>query len=428
MKKYLKLLTLGLITIISSLLLVACDMRQIFFNDETTEETYTEETYVVTFDSNDGRAAVTREIIQGNTTTNLMITRDGYTFQGWYLDGELFDFDTPITADIILQAKWVVDITEMCEYRLAADGKSYEMIRYNGTGLAEIVLPSEYNGLPVTAITAPYTMDEMMNMSAPNIAYFPFVNFENNGQGSYENQHPEITSIIIPDGYTSIGFGAFMSCDTLNSITIPDSVTSIGDVAFTGCTNLTSIAIPDSVTSIGFVAFAVCTNLTSVTIPDSVTSIGEQSFVNCTSLTSVTISSGVTSISDHAFKGCTSLTSIAIPDSVTSIGDDAFAYCESLTSITIPDSVTSIGSYAFGNCTSLTSIVIPDSVTSFEGSAFSGCTSLTSIVIPDSVTSIGDDAFYGWTSEQTIYFEAETGPEGWYYYGDAQVVWGYKKI
>ena len=33
--------------------------------------------------------------------------KDGYTFLGWYTDdGNLFDFDTPITADITLTAKF----------------------------------------------------------------------------------------------------------------------------------------------------------------------------------------------------------------------------------------------------------------------------------------------------------------------------------
>ena len=33
-------------------------------------------------------------------------TRDGYTFDGWYLDGEKYDFSTPVTEDITLVAKW----------------------------------------------------------------------------------------------------------------------------------------------------------------------------------------------------------------------------------------------------------------------------------------------------------------------------------
>ena len=33
-------------------------------------------------------------------------TREGYIFAGWYLNGELFDFNTKITGDITLEARW----------------------------------------------------------------------------------------------------------------------------------------------------------------------------------------------------------------------------------------------------------------------------------------------------------------------------------
>ncbi|MDE5798341.1 MAG: leucine-rich repeat domain-containing protein, partial [Treponemataceae bacterium] len=62
----------------------------------------------------------------------------------------------------------------------------------------------------------------------------------------------------------------------------------IGNGAFEGCTSLTSVIIPDGVTSIGSSTFEGCTNLTSVTIPGSVTEIGWQAFYRCTSLESVT--------------------------------------------------------------------------------------------------------------------------------------------
>ena len=98
-----------------------------------------------------------------------------------------------------------------------------------------------------------------------------------------------ITSVVIPDGVTSIGNNAFQYCYNLTSVTIPDSVTSIGESAFSRCYNLTSVTIPDSVTSIGNNAFSGCSNLTSVTIPSSVTSIGGGAFSRCKNLTSVTI-------------------------------------------------------------------------------------------------------------------------------------------
>ena len=306
-------------------------------------------------------------------------------------------------------------------FTLNSDGQSYSVTDCSDDASGALVIPSTYNGLPVTGI----------------------------GDSAF-SWCTSLTGVTIPDSVTSIGSSAFSGCTSLTSVTIPDSVTSIGSSAFYGCSKLTSVIIPDSVTSIGSSAFRNCTGLTSVTIPDSVTSIGSGAFSGCSSLKSITIPFvggsrnststfgyifGTTSytggtatkqfdygstsdtafttyyiptslksvtvtggeILDGAFYNCSGLTTVTIPDNVTSIGAGAFFHCSKLTSVTIPDSVTSIGNNAFWNCTSLTSVTIGNGVTSIGSSAFENCTKLTSVTIPDSVTSIGYRAFHNCT-------------------------------
>lgn len=235
-------------------------------------------------------------------------------------------------------------------------------------------------------------------------------------KGNMFYQCTNLKSITIPDSVTYIGKNAFYECTSLESVTIPDSVTYIGEEAFEFCSSLTSVAFPDNGIYIGLNAFTSCTNLESVTIPanvnlergtfsecsnlknvilaDGFTTIATGMFVNCTGLTNITIPDSVTSIGDAAFFECKSLESIIIPDGVTSIADSTFDGCQKLKKVTIPASVTSIGKRAFYNCYRLTSVTIPDGVTSISDSTFEDCFNLNSVTIPNSVTSIGKKAFY----------------------------------
>lgn len=228
------------------------------------------------------------------------------------------------------------------------------------------------------------------------------------GNGSFYGNNLTFTSIIIPDGVTSIGHSAFSGCFRLSSINIPDGVTFIGCGAFASCSELTSIDIPESVTFIGSRAFWDCSGLNcSINIPNGVTSIEDYTFYWCSGLTDIFIPESVTSIGSAAFHDCRGLTSINIPNGVTTINQNTFSLCSGLTSINMGEGVTSIGFAAFNGCTGLTSFNIPKEVVSIENCAFIDCSGLTSINIPSGIKSIEYWAFLNCPGLTYITYEAE---------------------
>ena len=260
----------------------------------------------------------------------------------------------------------------------------------------EILIPTTYNDLPVVSVEA----SAFLNNTAITSVVLPD-GITSIGEKAF-NGCESLTSVLFGKNsqLSSIGPGAFNYCYSLESITIPESVTNIGSEAFIYCYGLRSVTFGENsqLTSIGEGAFNWCESLESITIPDSVTSIGDGAFNWCESLESITIPDGVKSIGNHAFAGCSALESITIPDSVLNIGNSAFAECTALESITIPDSVLSIGYSAFEGCTALKNITIPGSVLSIGDNAFKECTALESATISEGVKSIGDNAFYNCTN------------------------------
>ena len=64
-------------------------------------------TNTVTFLTNGGSAVATQYIVEGETASRPADpTRTGYSFAGWLYNGSVFDFDTIIAQDIVLEAEW----------------------------------------------------------------------------------------------------------------------------------------------------------------------------------------------------------------------------------------------------------------------------------------------------------------------------------
>jgi len=308
-------------------------------------------------------------------------------------------------------------------FTLINNGSAYEVSRGSSTE-SNIIIPTTYNGLPVT-----------------RIAVFAFYN------------SLTLTNITIPSGIEQIGAKAFVGCENLTSIHIPDSVidivTQVGYASFPFCSGLTSITvdpenpvyrsegncliqrsnnavilgcqnsvIPDGVSRIGDGAFQGCSNLTEITVPNSVTSIGAAAFQSCTSLTSFDMPNSVVSIGSWTFDECSNLSSVTLSNQLSVISWMAFDYCYSLQSIDIPDSVVMIESEAFNDNFSLVEVNIGNGVTEIEFYAFFGCKNLTNLTFGSSIQIIDDLAFSYCTGIRNL----SVNPNNLYYYSEGNCI------
>ena len=266
-----------------------------------------------------------------------------------------------------------------------------------------------------------------------------------------------LISIVVPEGVTQLGTGAFSGCSGLKSIKIPSSVSTMGGSnQFEYCSNIDTIIwlsnqhpfdallycrenvkhveLRNSMTTLDKYTFPNCCNLESVILPGSLTKIDGLAFENCSSLKSIIIPDKVSVIGSRVFKGCLSLAYITLPSALQSL-DDQFLFCRSIKAINIPSNVKTIRDNPFYYCDSLTSItvdpqntvfdsregcngiietatntlivgcvntIIPSTVTSVGSYAFSGNIQIERITIPNNVTNIGDGAFSGCGKLQSI--------------------------
>ena len=296
------------------------------------------------------------------------------------------------------------------DYTLSGDGTYYIVSGIGNCTHTDIVIPAIYEELPVKEI---------------QLAAFSY---------------SDITSVIIPEGVTSIGPRAFEHCYDLVSVTIPNSVTGINDYTFNGCKSLSYIKIGNGVTYIGVEAFTSCIILNSITLPESLERIGSKAFSYCYRLTSITIPEKVEEIEANAFFTCPRLVEVINHSHINVKADSAFeihngdtskidnvdgylfythegtnyliSYIGQDTELILPADYKGeeyvIYDQAFYSFRNVTSITISEGVKSIGLAAFAFCRELVSITIPGSVESIGDSAIRYCDSFTDVYF---TGTE-----------------
>ena len=242
-------------------------------------------------------------------------------------------------------------IPDEIQFELNEDGESYYVSNIrSGVKVADI--PAEYEGKPVTAI----------------------------GEDAGEEAHSSLKELIIPEGVTSIGKGAFKGCSNLEKIVIPITLASTGEIAFyfeyyskkPSSSLEIHLADPESY------------------IKGEHASVPKGKFYsNGELITSLEIDS-----SSKSLFGNSQITDIVIKSDLSKIPDEMFSLFTSLKGVVIEEGVKEIGHRSFYGCSALEEVILPNGLEIIGGGAFEKCSMLKKITIPQSLERIGAGAFY----------------------------------
>ena len=192
---------------------------------------------------------------------------------------------------------------------------------------------------------------------------------------------------------------------SFNKLVVKNTFTeySVPMYAFNGLAKLVNVEFDCNLVAIGEYAFANVVQLETFNIPDSVKTIYKGAFSGSNRLANVVYSSNsvLETIGDNAFEN-TAISSFEVKATVKSIGDSAFKNSK-LTTLTIAtgSEELSIANHAFMNCAKLEKVIVERNV-DLGNYAFSDCTALKTFgasTLADytidiaNVTDIGSQAF-----------------------------------
>jgi len=224
------------------------------------------------------------------------------------------------------------------------------------------------------------------------------------------------SDVIIPDGITRIGTGAFWNNTVINFVRLPESLECIAGDAFVYCENLKKITIPKNVELIGDNPFAGCPELildnlsesfilesgilfeknktclihytpskkeSEYTIPETVEWIGKHSFYKCENLKKAVITKNASYMGNNAFSDCTNISlenhspHFKYIDGVLYNSDLTINYHYSLgsgiTDVKLQKGLRTIGRNSFWNAKNVEKITIPETVRQIGYNPFAYC-------------------------------------------------------
>lgn len=217
-------------------------------------------------------------------------------------------------------------------------------------------------------------------------------------KANFENEDTEKTEIIIPYEYeglpvVSIFEGGFADKVNVTKIIMPNSITSASSKAFQNCTCLKEVVFSKNIKVLTDSMFEGCTGLTHIDLPKGIKEIQYDVFRK-TSIEFIDLPYGIKYIGETLFSENANLKRVHIPDTVTRIDARAFYKCTGLEEIVIPNSVVEMSYNTFTSCKGLKRAVIGTGIKTMTASVFMYCDNLETVVIPKTVTNIAKDVFW----------------------------------
>ena len=377
-------------------------------------------------------------------------TNNGYTWVGWYKDGEqvssAFSYTFTLgAANEYFTPRWIVcPVTLETNYSNAGavSGTEKTVLGENTTITAEtnpgytfvgwfegdtkltdqlkysFIMPAENitytakwckvtidcgdsDAGSVSSLTETYKTGDEVSVTAETNLGYTFVGWFN-GDTKLTDQLKY--SFIMPAEDITYTAKWKISDEMLNfkftSTETTCEITSIIDKA------VTEIIVPNYVTLICESAFSECSSLKQIVLPFVGGSVktatetyqypfgyifGRFGYTGGTATSQYYYGPNTNELVSNSYYIPSTLRSVTITGG--NILSGAFYGCWGLTDITLPNDITAIGGMAFRNCVNLKAITLPNSIVSIGNGAFSGCESLSGIEIPASVTSIGSQTF-----------------------------------
>ena len=275
--------------------------------------------------------------------------KSGYKFVNWYLNGEIYDFSSPVKSDLTLQAQWVQTFT----------------VSFNTEGCNNINSQTVESGALATKPSDPVKEDfsfagwffnnEPFDFSAPitqdlelvakwetqkvSVTYHFYTGetekVVQDKNSKFDAKIDNVAENLVFDGWYTAN-GVYYN----NENTITSSIDVYSNVFASGFTF-------EGSTIVGYTGSELQLTLPEYANGVAITTVGEMAF-NESKITAITFGKNITTVEDYAFRDCSALAVVNFNQSLMGIGEGAFFNCGAIAKIDIPNSVQEIGYGAFG--------------------------------------------------------------------------------